>query len=332
MIGGKLGVRDVDAHPQIMLGAERGGFFRENEDVLVTLPAEMPRERRHGLRNQFDAVEIELGETGGEDAIALGLPFRRERLVHGEAADIGDDRRAFGPGKELLQSARDVDDGLGLFQRIAAQAFVRCRQVHQLAAREQLGRMHHEAEVVGAGKIGPRIALHVAVAEMEFDDVGLADFQKPLRIVIADRHAPGAVETIAACGRGAVGEVALKEVVVSRHRAVEAPADQGRHFQRRQALARAFDGDIALGDHRAGWNVAGRHQALGEILAVDQLALAERAFRELLAARRLHFANARHQRLEFFRLEACRVVGAFHFAIERDVAFDHDRAHRDRAD
>ena len=93
MIGGKLGVRDVDAHPQIMPGAERGRFFREDEDVLVALPAEMPRERRHGLRDQLDAVEIELGEAGGEDAIALRLPFRRQRLVHGEAADIGDDRR-----------------------------------------------------------------------------------------------------------------------------------------------------------------------------------------------------------------------------------------------
>ena len=127
---------------------------------------------------------------------------------------------------------------------------------------------------------------------MEFDDVGLADFQKPLRVVIADRHAPGPVETIAARGGGAVGEVALKEVVVSRHRAVEAPADQGGHFERRQALARAFDGDIALGDDRAGRNVARRHQALGEVLAVDQLALAERAFRKLFAARGLHFANA----------------------------------------
>ena len=97
-----------------------------------------------------------------------------------------------------------------------------------------------------------RIALHVAVAEMELDDVGLADFQKPLRIVIADRHAPGPVETIAARGGDAVGEVALKEVVVSRHRAVEAPADQRGHFERRQALAGAFDGDIALGDDRAG--------------------------------------------------------------------------------
>jgi hypothetical protein len=151
--------------------------------------------------------------------------------------------------------------------------------------------VHHEAEVVGTGQVRARIAFHVAVAEVEFDDVGLADFQKPLRVVIADRHAPRSVETIAACSGGAVGEVALKEVVVFRHRAVETPADQGRHLERRQALARAFDGDIALGDDRAGRNVAGCHQALGEVLAVDQLALAERAFRELLAARRFHFAN-----------------------------------------
>ena len=39
-----------------------------------------------------------------------------------------------------------------------------------------------------------------------------------------------------------------------------------------------------------------------------------------------------HQRLEFFRLEARRVVRAFHLAIERDVALDQDRAHRNRAD
>src|SRR6187399_2278558 len=102
-----------------MPGAECGRFFRENEDVLVALPAEMPWERRHGLRDQFDAVEVELRETGGEDAIALRFLFRRQRLVHGEAADIGDDRRAFGFRKELLQAARDVDDGLGLLQRIA---------------------------------------------------------------------------------------------------------------------------------------------------------------------------------------------------------------------
>jgi hypothetical protein len=107
-----------------MFGAKRGGFFREDEDVLVALPAEMPWERRHGLRDQFDAVEIEFRETGGEDAVALRLLIRRQRFVHGEAADIGDDRRARGLGKELLQSARDVDDRLGLLQRVAAQAFV----------------------------------------------------------------------------------------------------------------------------------------------------------------------------------------------------------------
>ena len=61
-------------------------------------------------------------EAGGEDAVALRLLFRRQRLVHGEAADIGDDRRTLGLGKELLQPARDVDHGLGLLQRIAAQA------------------------------------------------------------------------------------------------------------------------------------------------------------------------------------------------------------------
>src|SRR5207244_5086551 len=77
MIGGKLGVRDVDAHPQVMPGAECGGFFREDEDVLMALPAEVPRERRHGLRDQFDAVEIELRETGGENAVALRLPSGR---------------------------------------------------------------------------------------------------------------------------------------------------------------------------------------------------------------------------------------------------------------
>ena len=124
MIGGKLGMRDVDAHPQIMPGAERGRLVRENEDVLMTLSAEMPRERRHGLRNQLDTFEIELGETGGEDAVTLRFPFRWQRLVHGEAADIGDDRRALGLGKELLQAPGDVDDGLGLFQRIAAQRFI----------------------------------------------------------------------------------------------------------------------------------------------------------------------------------------------------------------
>ncbi len=87
-----------------MLGAERGRLLREDEDVLVALAAEMPGERRHGLRDQFDAVEIELAEACGEDAIALGLLLRRQRLVHGEAADIGDDRRAFGLGKEFLQA------------------------------------------------------------------------------------------------------------------------------------------------------------------------------------------------------------------------------------
>src|SRR6185312_13526994 len=100
---------------------------------------------------------------------------------------------------------------------------------------------------------------------------------------------PGPVETIAARGCRAVVEIALEEVVVSRHRAVETPADQGWHFERRQALARAPDGDVALGNDRAGRDVAGGHQALGEVLAVDQFALAKRTLGKLLAASCFHF-------------------------------------------
>src|SRR5258707_13064861 len=107
-----------------MPGAERSRLVWENEDVLVTLPAEMPRERRHGLRNQFDAVEIEFRETGGEDAVAIRLPFRGQRLVHGEAADIGDDRRGLCLWEKLFQTPRGVDDGLGLLPRKTAQRFV----------------------------------------------------------------------------------------------------------------------------------------------------------------------------------------------------------------
>ena len=118
--------------------------------------------------------------------------------------------------------------------------------------------------------------------------------RKRCGVVIAHRHAPGPVEPIAARGGGAVGEVALERS--NRPRAiarVSAPADQRRHLQRRQALARAFDGDVALGDDGAGRNVARGHQALGEVLAVDQFALAERALRQFFAASGFDFANAR---------------------------------------
>ncbi len=123
-----------------------------------------------------------------------------------------------------------------------------------------------------------------------------------------------------------------KEIVVRRHRAAELAADQRRHLERRQALARAFHGDVVLGHDRARRDGARGDQALGEIFPVDQFALAQRALRQRFAARGFHFADARHQRLEFLRLEARGVIGAFHLAVERDVAFDHDRAQRHRAD
>ena len=84
-------------------------------------------------------------------------------------------------------------------------------------------------------------------------------------------------------------------------------------------------------DDGAGCDVARGDEAFGEVLAVDQLALAERALGELLAARRFHFADAGDECLEFLRLEARGMVGTFHLAVERDVALDDDGAERDRA-
>lgn len=69
MIGSELRVRDVHAHAQTMGGAEGRGLLWEDEDVLVTLAAEMPGERRHGLRRQLHALHVEFGQTLGEDAI-----------------------------------------------------------------------------------------------------------------------------------------------------------------------------------------------------------------------------------------------------------------------
>src|SRR5262249_13200953 len=72
MIGSALGVRDVDAHAQVMPGTEGRRLVRKNEDVLMPLTAEVPREGRHGLRRQLDAVHVELFQAGGEDFIAFG--------------------------------------------------------------------------------------------------------------------------------------------------------------------------------------------------------------------------------------------------------------------
>src|SRR6185437_906903 len=118
MIGGEPSVGNVEAHAQAMSGTERSRLFRKDEDVLMPLAAEMPGEGRHGLRNQLDAVEVELLQARGEEPVTLGLHVRRQRLVHGEAANIGDDRRPLCLWEEFLQAARDVDDGLGLLQRV----------------------------------------------------------------------------------------------------------------------------------------------------------------------------------------------------------------------
>src|ERR1700748_2742023 len=107
-----------------MLGAERGRLLREDEDVLVALAAERPGEWPRRLRDQLHTIEIEFGKAGCENAIAFRFLLRGKRLVHGEAADIGDDRRTFCLWEKFLQAPRDVDHGLGLLQRIAPQAFV----------------------------------------------------------------------------------------------------------------------------------------------------------------------------------------------------------------
>ena len=194
------------------LAQNAADFFREDEDVLVALAAEMPRERRHGLRDQLDAVEIELargcrrrcGSTPPSRSAGSGASMVKPPIL----ATIGG-RLVF--GKKCFSARVMSMTRLRLLERVAAQAFVRGREVHQPAAGEQLGRVHDEVDVVGAGQIVGRIALHVAVAEMELDEVGLADFQEALRIVIAHRHAPGPAEAVAARGGRAVVEVARKK-------------------------------------------------------------------------------------------------------------------------
>ena len=116
MIGGELRVRDVDAHPQVVLGAERGEFVREHEDVLVPLTAEMPGERRHVLRDQLDAVQIELARDWRRRCGSTPPSFREGR-VRGEAADIGDDQRALVLGKNFFSPRVMSMTRLGLFER-----------------------------------------------------------------------------------------------------------------------------------------------------------------------------------------------------------------------
>ena len=52
-------VCETSTHMRMPCAAQkRRRLLWEHEDVLVALPAEMPRERRHGLRDELDAVAI----------------------------------------------------------------------------------------------------------------------------------------------------------------------------------------------------------------------------------------------------------------------------------
>src|SRR5437588_9112816 len=62
MIASQLGMRNVQAHTEAVPVAEFAYLPRAHEQVLITLSAEMPRERRHGLGNHLDAAQVDLGK------------------------------------------------------------------------------------------------------------------------------------------------------------------------------------------------------------------------------------------------------------------------------
>ena len=141
---GHLQVRQVQAQAQVMLASLRGQLFGHHEDVLVTLATEMPGERRHVLRDQLGAGEVDLTAGLMETVIELGTHRQRTRLIGGETTDIGDDQPRIGVREELADLQGRIHHPLQIVDGALAIGRIVRSQVQQLAVLEQFRGMHHQ--------------------------------------------------------------------------------------------------------------------------------------------------------------------------------------------
>ena len=103
-------------------------------------------------------------------------------------------------------------------------------------------------------------------------------------------------------------------------------------MDRRQTLSGAAHNDVRVGNHSPRRYVMTCHEALGEVLAIDQFPLAEWAI--TVNARgaqcRLDFSNTADERSEFARLKTSRMIRPLHRPVKGDVALNNLRPQRNR--
>ena len=63
VIAGQARMGNVETHPQTQITTPGYDLVNLDENVLVTLTAKVPREWRHGLRDQFHTLHVELTQT-----------------------------------------------------------------------------------------------------------------------------------------------------------------------------------------------------------------------------------------------------------------------------
>src|SRR5262249_40791933 len=137
--------------------------------------------------------------------------------------------------------------------------------------------VHQKVEIIPALELVGGIALHIGIAQVEFDEVGAAQGKKTIAVVIAHRNAPRAAKAKTQHLFGPRLKIVGKEIVVFCNGAGKPGADELVDEQRREALSRTEHGDVGGREHVAASKRAGSDQALAEVLAVDELALAEGA-------------------------------------------------------
>jgi hypothetical protein len=168
----ECGVRGVEADPQRKRLAERNDLVRRNEQVVKTLAAEVPGERRHRLRPDLDRGIAQLGEAVGEDRAPLCAFRFRQRPLQREPADIGDDADRCGDLEDVTQTLGEFDHPAHLAQRVREVVTIERTKIEDVIAAEQFRRMNDEVDLP-ALQIEARLdLLHIAVAEMEFDEAG----------------------------------------------------------------------------------------------------------------------------------------------------------------
>ena len=96
-VAGQLLVRNIQAKPEVVLLPEIPNLVGVHEHVVEALPAEVPWIRRHGLRDDFNAVAVEGGQAGFQPPQKVGTLGGRQEAVGRKSADIGHNHRPRSP-------------------------------------------------------------------------------------------------------------------------------------------------------------------------------------------------------------------------------------------